>query len=239
MKDIEQNNVFYFKNLREKIKARQKIKKIDIFSDKTKDQRFQNLTNQIYALQMKQIAESICNIKKDVKKNKYILIFDSTEIVDPLTLEETDYKELLKFRDPMNSISVYDLFQEKIHSYYNTNVSSVGVAPKGRTASKSKQKNNNSKLSKSVSRIKKVNFNKSLNIKKSKPKEEVQIAKIVSINYDFCHHCKQRKPSEIMVKCKSNNCNKIFEKPMKSYCVNNITVVRSKYKLFMIILKQN
>ena len=27
---------------------------------------------------------------------------------------------MIKFRDPLNSISVYDLFQEKTYSYYNT-----------------------------------------------------------------------------------------------------------------------
>ena len=37
-----------------------------------------------------------------------------------LEMDEDKYKNLIKFRDPLNSISVYDLFQEKTHSYYNT-----------------------------------------------------------------------------------------------------------------------
>lgn len=59
-------------------------------------------------------------------------------------------------------------------------------------------------------------------------KENVQIAKVISINYDFCHHCKQRKPGEVMVRCGSNKCTKYSEKPMKFFYVNNTTVVRSK-----------
>jgi hypothetical protein len=35
-------------------------------------------------------------------------------------MNEENYKNLIKYRDPLNSISAYDLFQEKTHSYYNT-----------------------------------------------------------------------------------------------------------------------
>jgi hypothetical protein len=66
---------------------------------------------------MRQFAESIGRIKKDTKTNEYYLIFDESEKIDPLTLKEKDYRHLFKFRDSANSISVYDLFQEKIHSY--------------------------------------------------------------------------------------------------------------------------
>jgi hypothetical protein len=116
--DVEQSNLSYFKYLREKVwKTKGIVGKIDFQNDKIMQERFENITNQIYSLQMKQFAESISTIKKDVKKNKYVLIFDSSEGVDPLTLDEGEYKELLCYRDPMNSISIYDLFQEKIHSY--------------------------------------------------------------------------------------------------------------------------
>jgi hypothetical protein len=66
---------------------------------------------------MKQLAESIFCIKKDLKKNEYILLFDPSENIETLVLDEQDYKKFFKYRDPLGSVSVYDLFQEKIHSY--------------------------------------------------------------------------------------------------------------------------
>lgn len=117
IKSIEENNIFYMKNLKLKVLTDHKKMKIDLNGKKILEDKFANITHQIYNLQMKQFAESIANIKKDVKKNKYILIFDISEGIQEVTLDEKEYKTLLKFRDPMNSISVYDLFQEKIHSY--------------------------------------------------------------------------------------------------------------------------
>jgi hypothetical protein len=200
IKEIEENNIYYLKSLKESIIKDKNSKKFDVNSDKVKLERFENITNQIFTLQMKQFAESISNIKKDIKKNKYILIFDTSEAIDPLTLDEPYYKELLKYRDPMNSISIYDLFQEKIHSYYN-------LSPQ---KEENKKKKGRPRLNKNIS------------------DEEIQIAKVVSINYDFCHHCKQRKPAEVMVRCNSKNSPKFVEKPMKVFNVNNTTVVRSK-----------
>lgn len=72
--------------------------------------------------------------------------------------------------------------------------------------------------------------------KKGRPKlkknveEEIQIAKVVNINYDFCHHCKQRKPGEVMIKCGTSHSSKFVEKPTKIFYVNNTTVVKSNYK---------
>ena len=66
-----------------------------------------------------------------------------------------------------------------------------------------------------------------------KNNEEVEIAKVVNINYDFCHHCKQRKPAEVMVKCNSGTCHKNIEKALKTVYVNNTTLVRSKIKKFI------
>jgi hypothetical protein len=203
LKEIEQSNLFYFRTFKEKMLKENSIHKLDLDSDKITQGRFENMTNQIYNLQMKQFAESISNIKKDVKKNKYILLFDSSENIEPLTLEESEYKALLKFRDPLNSISVYDLFQEKIHSYYNSSSNGAGH---GHSSKEGKKRGRPS-------------------IKQKKQEEEVQIAKVVNIDYDFCHHCKQRKPSEVMVRCNSSSV-KGIEKPMKSYCINNTTVVR-------------
>lgn len=113
LNEIEQSNISYFVKLKESMLRERKALKLET----SFDLRLDNITNQIYTLQMKQFAESISNIKKDVKKNKYVLLFDPSECMEPLTLDEEDYKDLMKHRDPMNSISVYDLFQEKTHMY--------------------------------------------------------------------------------------------------------------------------
>jgi hypothetical protein len=112
---ISENNVIFFNRLKEKIhKERQEI---DFNGKNVMQNRLENILNQIYVLQMRQIAESISAIKKSARSNKYILIFDSSENMKTLTLNEADYRHLLKYRDSVNSVSVYDLFQEKIHYY--------------------------------------------------------------------------------------------------------------------------
>jgi hypothetical protein len=170
---------------------------------------------------MKQFSESICNIKKDVKKNKYVLLFDSSEGIDPLVLEESDYKDLLKYRDPMNSISVYDLFQEKIHLYYPSSQSG-----KSSPGNKDKNLTKKKRVDRKENRMQQANNQN--NIKKRAKNEQIEIAKVISVNYNFCHHCKQRKPDEVMIKCNSSSSGKLIERPMKTFYVNNTTVVRSK-----------
>lgn len=64
-----------------------------------------------------------------------------------------------------------------------------------------------------------------------KEESKIQIAKVISINYDFCHNCKQRKPAEAMVKCGSYSNSKFVEKPLRVLYVNNSTIVRSKNDL--------
>jgi hypothetical protein len=227
--EMEKNNLIYFKHLREKALGEEgKISitnSINLNSNQVILNRFENLTTQIFSLQMKQYSESICNIKKDVKKNKYVLLFDPSECIDPLVLDEQDYKELLKYRDPMNSISVYDLFQEKIHLYFPTNQS--------KQASQNK-KNKNFQKRKVIANEEKVNglfTYHQKKLKKNSKNEDVEIAKVVSVNYNFCHHCKQRKPEEVMIKCNSSHCGKLIEKPMKTFYVNNTTVVKSIHTL--------
>jgi hypothetical protein len=134
---IEQTNFSYFKKIREKLtkliddnkqinniqnnkKLKNKpklISKVNLTDPKILEQRLKNLTNQIFTLEMKQFAESIFCIKKDLKKNEYILLFDPSENIETLVLDEQNYKKFFKYRDPLGSVSVYDLFQEKIHSY--------------------------------------------------------------------------------------------------------------------------
>ena len=154
-----------------------KKEKIDLESPEIKQKQYDNLINQIYNLQMKQFAESICGIKKTKNENKYIIIFDPIEKMQSIELNESEYEYFISFRDP--SVSVYDLFQEKT--------------------------------------------------------EEIQVAKKIQIKYDFCHHCKQRKPSEVINQCKSHLINnKMCQRPIKTFSVNGTTVIRSK--IFYIIL---
>jgi hypothetical protein len=112
---ICENNVLFVNKLGKKIKSEAGY--IDISSTSVLKNRLENILNQIFVLQMRQVAESISGIKKDLKRNKYFIIFDSSENMKSITLEESQYRNFLKFRDAMNSVSVYDLFQEKIHYY--------------------------------------------------------------------------------------------------------------------------
>ena len=170
---------------------------VNLDSSEIKQEKYDNLINQIYNLQMKQFAESICGIKKENNQNNYIIIFDPTENIQSIKLSEKEYLDFIHFRDPLNSISIYDLFQEKTHLYYNTG------------------SNNNIK------------------IKTNLKKEEIQVAKKIEIKYDYCHHCKQRKTSEVIVQCKSHLFgNKMCQRPIKNFLVNGTTVIRSKNILF-------
>lgn len=77
------------------------------------------------------------------------------------------------------------------------------------------------------------------NIKKQKRQrksrindDEAQIANNIAINYNICHHCKQRKPHEVLTKCKTNDCGKV-EAPSKHIVINNTTVFRSEQIIFL------
>ena len=137
LKGIEENSILFYKNIKNKIKKEETQiytligKTIDLNSSEVIQNRFDNLANQIFTLQMKQFSESIWNIKKDLKNNTYIIGFDSNENIECITLNHSQYKEFLKYRDPLNSVSVYDLFQEKIFSYYNGSTG-TGKVERGR-----------------------------------------------------------------------------------------------------------
>lgn len=81
------------------------------------DARINNLANQIYTLQLNQISESISCIKRDIRQNKFIIFFDESENYPSISLNQQKYRHLLSFRNTLNSISIYDLFQEKSHSF--------------------------------------------------------------------------------------------------------------------------
>jgi hypothetical protein len=113
--DMSENNVLYMSKLREKIINHDGG--IDTHSKTVLKHRLENILNQIYVLQMRQMSESISGIKTDLKRNQYLIIFDESENMKSITLEEMQYRTFLKYRDAVNSVSVYDLFQEKIHYY--------------------------------------------------------------------------------------------------------------------------
>lgn len=76
----------------------------------------ENISNQLLNLQLKHLSECISSIKRDNKAKNYVILFDKAEDLPPLLLDDCTYKVLMKHRDTLNSISVYDLFQEKISS---------------------------------------------------------------------------------------------------------------------------
>ncbi len=64
-------------------------------------------------------------------------------------------------------------------------------------------------------------------VKVVKKKEKIQVAKKVEVNYDHCHHCKQRKPEECMIRCKSGRVPYPKAKEQKKvYNINGTTVVK-------------
>ena len=210
---------------------------------------------------MKQFSECICGVQRRQinGKWKYKVIFEINDYIPTLEMDEEKYKNLIKFRDPLNSISVYDLFQEKTHSYYNTDKISSKynklnieeVIEKGIELEKDSK---NSKIElrtikhHSNSKIYKKKYIKFSKNKKSKnivnqndnsisEQNELlsgkisvyQIGKKTNIDYFYCHHCKQRKPAEFSIKCKSSLTeNKYCQRPVKSFVVNGTTIIRSK-----------
>ena len=226
----------------------------------TKENIYENLINQIYNLQMKQFAECICGVQRNNfnGKWKYKVIFEINDFTPSLEMDEENYKNLIKYRDPLNSISVYDLFQEKTHSYYNTDKISSKynklnieeVIEKGIELEKD-SKNSKIKLRtiKHHSDYNKQNSKKNhQKIKKYKKLKKIieenenfeqndlfgnisdyQIGKRINIYYYYCHHCKQRKPAEFSIECKSSFTeNKYCQRPFKSFVVNGTTIIRSK-----------
>ena len=113
---------FFNKEKKKILETKQKIGLYTPQSILKKEEIHQNLIDQIYNLQMKQFAECICGVQWKLinGESKYKIIFEKNENIPILELSEYEYRDFIKYRDPLNSISVYDLFQEKTHSYYNT-----------------------------------------------------------------------------------------------------------------------
>jgi hypothetical protein len=264
LEDINYNNgikIQEYSNKQEKINLENKKSKglYTPSSILTKENIYENLINQIYNLQMKQFAECICGVHR-INYNgkwKYKVIFEINDFNPSLEMDEEYYKNLIKYRDPLNSISVYDLFQEKTHSYYNTDKISSKynklnieeVIEKGIELEKdsknskielrtikhhsnynkqNKKKHSKTKKSKKIKKITKENGNFEENeLLGNLP--DYQIGKRTNIDYYYCHHCKQRKPAEFSIQCKSSFTeNKYCQRPFKSFVVNGATIIRSK-----------
>lgn len=93
------------------------FEKVNLEDENIKELRLQNLRMQICNLQIKQFVESIMNVKKSLKDDKYFLIFDPCEKMESIIIDGNKYNNFMRYRDTLNSTSIYDLFQEKIHSY--------------------------------------------------------------------------------------------------------------------------
>ena len=260
LEDINYNNALKVKNYSEKIEKKNLEKKLEkgLYTPEsilTNDNIYDNLINQIYILQMKQFAECICGVQRKLENDKYIykVVFEISDSIPSLEMEENKYKNLIKYRDPLNSISVYDLFQEKTHSYYNTDKSTykynklnVDNSPDSEKKTKNikikiREFKHKSNLKSKKNKIKKYNSKYSLGKKKIKINKEInyhpiealfeyQIGKKTNIDYFYCHHCKQRKPAEFSIKCKSSLTEKKYsQRPFKSFVINGTTIIRSKY----------
>jgi hypothetical protein len=260
LEDINYNNALKVKNYSEKIEKKNLEKKLEkgLYTPEsilTNDNIYDNLINQIYILQMKQFAECICGVQRKLEKDEYIykVVFEISDSIPSLEMEENKYKNLIKYRDPLNSISVYDLFQEKTHSYYNTDKSTykynklnVDNSPDSEKKTKNikikiREFKHKSNLKSKKNKIKKYNSKYSLGKKKIKINKEInyhpiealfeyQIGKKTNIDYFYCHHCKQRKPAEFSIKCKSSLTEKKYsQRPFKSFVINGTTIIRSKY----------
>ena len=203
---------------------------------------------------MKQFTECIYGVQRKLENDEYIykVVFEISDSIPSLEMEENKYKNLIKYRDPLNSISVYDLFQEKTHSYYNTDKSTykynklnVDNSPDSEKKTKNikikiREFKHKSNLKSKKNKIKKYNSKYSLGKKKIKINKEInyhpiealfeyQIGKKTNIDYFYCHHCKQRKPAEFSIKCKSSLTEKKYsQRPFKSFTVNGTTIIRSK-----------
>jgi len=120
--EMEENNykfTKFFKDIsdRENEISSNDFSRINFKDPGFKQIRLHNIKIQIYSLQLKQFSESVMNIKKHLKKDNYLLLFDPSEKIEPVVVEELDYRNFIRLRDTLNSTSIYDLFQEKIHSY--------------------------------------------------------------------------------------------------------------------------
>jgi hypothetical protein len=204
----------------------------DLNATNIKQIRFDNLINLIYEMQMKQFAESICGIKKDIITNNYYVYFDPSEKISMLNLSQHEYEELINYRDPLNSISVYDLFQEKTYSYF-TGIKGKNAHHKSKSNHNNTNTHNHSNTNHNTHKLRKSSSSSSLSAH-SHYDGPFQVGKKIQIEYDYCHHCKQRKPGEIMIQCKAHTFgDKQCHRPIKLFHVNGTSIIRKNRNLII------
>lgn len=94
-------------------------KKTNIFEEV--ELRLENLTEQIFRLQMQQFSESICRVQKHKKKNIFKISFDPELNIPTITLNEKDYKQLLSYRDPFHCSNITESFIADESSTFHNN----------------------------------------------------------------------------------------------------------------------
>lgn len=86
---------------------------LDTEKRKNKEISIRNIMSTVLMLEMRQLAETISEVKYDIKNKLYVVIFDSTENMDPLALSESEYRHLMGYRDFKDFILSYDKTQQK------------------------------------------------------------------------------------------------------------------------------
>ena len=107
IEEINYNNAVKIKEYtekQEKINLEKKLSK-GLYTPEsilTKENIYDYLINQIYILQMKQFAECICGVQRKLIDNKYRykVIFEINDSIPTLEMDETKYKNLIKFSIP-------------------------------------------------------------------------------------------------------------------------------------------
>ena len=96
------------------------------YSDET-EIRLNNITEQIYILQMRQLADNVISIRHHVNKDEYFLEFSEGEILD-LTLNEREMKSLMKFRTGQDDLEAFkkEKDDEDVLQEYENNYSMIG-----------------------------------------------------------------------------------------------------------------
>lgn len=194
------------------------------------EDRLDLLFGQICDLQLKQLAECICGVLRNKDNQTYKILMDLDSKIHAIEMSKEQYMNFIKYRDPLNSISDYDLFQEKTHCYFNTDTkakSFIDYEDLEGTDNENKR-NNRIKMRAILYKTNSKNKKRGVNSKKEL-REEYHTGKKVKVEYFYCHHCKQRKPEEVTIQCKSHmNGDGYCHKPHKVFTVNGSTIIRSK-----------
>ena len=144
--------------------------------------RLMNLSEQIYTLQMKQLAESIIRIEKYKKNNGlYRLTLDSITNLSTVDLNDQAYHSLLSYRDPFHCSNITDVFVQD-------------------DASSKVSNSNNHEYIKGAKAL------KAYLPSSSTPKRfKYYIGEFQLPKYNVCHHCRLLKSNDDLIECQYMN----------------------------------